>query len=74
MANQASITIRVSASRGASRVQYSTKGRYISFPVNGLTEDLARQAIQPTSSAVAFWTSVLNLVLTEIQNPNAPVS
>jgi len=55
-------------------VQYSTKGRYISFPVNGLTEDLARQAIQPTSSAVAFWTSVLNLVLTEIQNPNAPVS
>lgn len=67
VASKASITIRVTASRGASRVQYTTKGRYVSFPVNGLSEDLARQPIQPTASAEVFWASVLNLVLTELE-------
>jgi hypothetical protein len=66
MASQAKLTIRVGSQRGASSVQYSTAGRYISLSTNGLTDQLSRQPIQPTSSAKAFWLSVLAIVTADI--------
>lgn len=72
MASTAGINIRVTASRGASRIRYSTRGRYISLPTNGLSDDLARQPIQPTSSAAAFWESVVGIVLADIEANAAP--
>jgi hypothetical protein len=66
MANQAKMTITVTASRGASHVSFSTKGRYISLPVNGITADLPRQPVQPTASSLAFWQSVLAIVTAEL--------
>lgn len=62
MANRAGMSITVTASRGASRITFSTQGRYISLPVNGISEQLARQPIQPTTSPLAFWQSVLAVV------------
>ena len=66
MANDSKITIRVSSSRGASTVQFSTTGRYVSFPTTGYNFTLPGQPIQPTSSLKAFWTSVLAIVQAEI--------
>jgi hypothetical protein len=67
MASQAKLTIRVSSSRGASTISYSTTGKYISLTTAGLTKDLTRQPIQPTSSAAAFWEAVIPLVLAAIE-------
>jgi len=58
--------IRVGSSRGASSIDFSTKGKYISLPTNGISEDLPRQPIQPTSSAKAFWLSVLGVVTAQV--------
>lgn len=70
VANNSSITIRVYAARGGSHIQFTSKGRYISFPTNGYQRDLVQQPIQPTASLSAFWQSVLNEVLANIQaNP-----
>lgn len=66
MANQAKMTITVGANRGSSTIAFSTKGRYISLPVNGISADLLRQPIQPTASAVAFWQSVLAIVTAQL--------
>lgn len=66
MASQATISIRVTSSRGASRIEYATKGKYVSLPTNGLTDVLARQPIQPTSTVQAFWLSVLGIVVADI--------
>lgn len=66
MANQAKMTITVTAQRGASRINFSTKGRYISLPVNGISADLARQPVQPTANALAFWQSVIAIVTAEL--------
>jgi hypothetical protein len=62
MANQAQLIIRVRSSRGASTVQYSTKGRYVSLVTNTLTNQLVQQPIQPTSTPQAFWGSILDIV------------
>ena len=66
MANQAKMTIRVGASRGASNVSFSTAGKYISLPVNGFHQAMPRQPVQPTSSAKAFWQSILAIVTAEV--------
>lgn len=66
MANQAKMTIRVGSSRGASNVSFSTAGKYISLAVNGINESMPRQPVQPTSSAKAFWLSVLAVVTAEV--------
>lgn len=66
MAATSKIVISVDSSRGASTVTYSTKGRYVSFPTNGLAETLTGQPIQPTTSLEAFWLSVLAIVQTSI--------
>lgn len=60
------MSITVTSSRGASHVTFSTQGRYISLPVNGIRADLPRQPIQPTSSSLAFWQSVLAIVVAEL--------
>lgn len=66
MANQAKIVVTVTAQRGASTINFSTKGRYISLPTNGITANLPRQPIQSTASALAFWQSVLTIVQAEL--------
>lgn len=67
MAQKAEIKIRVTASRGASTIAYNTTGRYVSFQTAGLSNDLTRQPIQPTSSLEGFWQSVVALVLADIE-------
>lgn len=66
MATQAKIVIRVSSSRGASTVSYATKGRYVSFTTAGLTDQLLKQPILPTTSLAAFWLAVLAIVQADI--------
>lgn len=66
MANSAKLVITVTAARGGSTVRYSTKGRYISLPVNTLQNTLASQPIQPTSSVNNFWGSVMDAVEQDI--------
>jgi len=60
------MTVRVTSSRGASNIQFSTAGHYISLPTNGINVSLPRSPIQPTSSAVAFWQSVLAIVTAQL--------
>lgn len=58
----AKMTIRVSSTRGATTLQFSTTGRYVSFPTTGLTQDLTRQPILPTATLDGFWLQVLSNV------------
>lgn len=66
MASQAKLTVSVGANRGSSTVSISTSGRYINLPTNAINTRTPRQPLQPTSSAKAFWTSVLVLVQAQI--------
>jgi hypothetical protein len=66
MATKAEIVIRVRSARGSSTVSYTTKGRYVSFTTSGLTDELLKQPIQPTTSLSAFWLSVLAIVQADI--------
>lgn len=61
------MTVRVTSQRGSSGVSFSTAGRYISLPTNGISQDLARQPVQPTLSAKAFWQSVLVIVTAAVE-------
>lgn len=66
MANQAKMTITVTSQRGASSINFSTKGSYISLPVNGITASLPRQPVLPTANALAFWQAVMAIVTAEL--------
>jgi len=66
MASKAEITIRVYSARGSSRIQYTSKGRYVSLPTNGYQRQLLGEPIQPTSTLSAFWLSVLATVQADI--------
>jgi hypothetical protein len=66
MASNSKLTVRVSSARGSSTVQFSTTGRYVSLTTGGINETLLLQPIQPTSSAHAFWQSVLTLVQAQL--------
>lgn len=66
MASQSKMTIRVRSARGSSTIAYSTGGRYINLQTNAVNGDLPRQPIQPTTSAQAFWQSVLAIVTAQI--------
>lgn len=68
MATLAKLTVRVTSTRGASQVRYSTSGKYVSLDVNTLSAYLSGQPIQPTSSVAAFWTSVLAIVAAKIES------
>lgn len=62
MATTAKLTVRVTSSRAASRVQISTNGRYISTDMNGIEFDETGQPIFTTASQHAFWGAVLSVV------------
>lgn len=66
MAQQAKLTVRVGSARGSSTINFSTSGRYVNLQTNGIGESMPRQPIQPTSTAKAFWLSVLAIVQSEI--------
>lgn len=66
MASKAEMVIRVTSSRGSSTISYTSKGRYVSFTTSGLSEQLLKQPIQPTTSLATFWLSVLAIVQAEI--------
>lgn len=66
MAQTARLTVRVGANRGSSNIAISTSGRYVNLATNAINENLPRQPLQPTSSAKAFWTSVLTIVQAQI--------
>jgi len=71
MATQAKITVRVTSSRGASTVQFSSAGTYVSTPENGYSVSLTGQPILPTTDQKTFWTAVLALVQANIAaNPS----
>jgi hypothetical protein len=72
MASQAKITIRVTSSRGASTVSFSSNGRYVSFNTAGYQRQLLGQPIQPTTSLEAFWASVLGIVQADLTANPAP--
>ncbi|HEX8838223.1 MAG TPA: hypothetical protein VF748_14875 [Candidatus Acidoferrum sp.] len=66
VAQKAQITIRVYASRGGSRIQYTSSGRYISFQTAGYLKDLTQQPIQPTANLKTFWAAILSAVQADI--------
>jgi hypothetical protein len=66
MSQTARLTVRVGAARGSSNVAISTSGRYVNLPTNAINLTTPRQPVQPTSSAKAFWTSVLAIVQAQI--------
>lgn len=66
MASGSKLTIRVTAARGSSKITYSTNGRYVSFTTAGLTNELLKQPILPTSTLAGFWLAVLALVQADI--------
>jgi hypothetical protein len=73
MASRAVITIRVTSARGGSTVQYTTKGKYISFLTNGYQRLLRSQPIQSTASLEGFWVPILNTVVADITaHPTPP--
>lgn len=72
MATQAKITVRVTSSRGASTVQFTSVGNYVSTPVNGYQITLTGQPIQPTADDKTFWTSVLAIVQAYITDNPSP--
>lgn len=59
MATRARMRITVTSTRGASQVNISTQGRYVSLDVNKYGLYLPSEPIQPTASQQAFWLSVL---------------
>lgn len=66
MADQAKLTVRVTATRAGSVVQFSTVGRYKGLVTGGISQDMTMQPVQTTASAKAFWESVLALVQAKI--------
>lgn len=66
MASKSEIVIRVYPTRGGCTVQYTSKGRYISFQTAGYNRTLTLQPIQPTQSLKGFWLSVLALVQADV--------
>jgi hypothetical protein len=67
MAQTARFTIRVGANRGSSNITLSTSGRYINLATNAINESMPRQPVQPTSSAKAFWLSVLAIATAQVE-------
>ena len=66
MSNLAKMTVRVTSTRGASNVSFSSAGKYVSLATNGISVSLPRSPIQPTSTSGAFWRSVLAIVQAQV--------
>lgn len=72
MATISRITVTVTSSRGASTVNISTNGRYVSFPTRGYNRSLTGQPIQPTTSLGAYWLSALAIVMANLSADPTP--
>lgn len=59
--------IRITSTRGASKFQIVTKGRYVSFVTAGINLSLPQQPIQPTTDLKTFWLSALALVTAQVE-------
>lgn len=66
MATTAKMTVYVTSTRGASRVRIVMNGKYVSFPVNAPSFNLAAQPLMTTASQGAFWRQVLGIVTTNV--------
>ena len=66
MADLAKLTIRVTSNRGSSNVQFSTTGRYVRLVTAGINVDALGEPVQPTTTAKAFWLSVLTIVQAQL--------
>lgn len=66
MAAPSKFTIRVRSARTSSDISVSTTGTYNGLAVNTITFDLPLSPVQPTTSAKAFWLSVLAAVQAEL--------
>jgi len=62
MATTARMDVRVTSTRGASKVVISTYGKYVSTPVNTIEITAASQPLFSTSTTKAFWQAVLAVV------------
>lgn len=66
MASLAKMTVRVTGARGHSTVSFGTTGRYAGLTTGGVTEVLLSQPVQPTATALVFWSAVLQAVQAKI--------
>lgn len=66
MATTARMDVRVTSTRGASKVVISTYGKYVSTPVNTVEITAAGQPLITTATNKAFWQQVLGIVTTQV--------
>ena len=66
MSSLSKMTVRVRSTRGATTIQYSTTGKYVSFTTAGLTDTLLKQPILSTANLEEYWLAVLALVQADI--------
>jgi hypothetical protein len=73
VASRATLSIRVTSTRGASTVQYSTKGKYVSLITAGYNRLLRKQPLFTSTNANDFWLAVLGVVTADqTDNPSPP--
>lgn len=66
MSSRATLVIRVTSARGSTTIQYTSKGRYVSFTTAGYQRQLLGQPLQSTASLSAFWLGLLHAVEADI--------
>ena len=66
MSAESKLTIRVSSSRGASTIRYSTTGKYGRLLTNGLNDVMTELPLLTTTSSRDFWTAVLPFIVSSI--------
>lgn len=65
------MTVRVTSTRGASVVAFTSAGSYVSDAMNGYSVTLTGEPILPTTDQKTFWTAVLGIVQAQITaNPS----
>lgn len=66
MASRSRLVITVTSTRGASTVNISSKGKYVSLPTNTISQWLPGQPLFTTASEQAYWEAVLPIVTAAI--------
>lgn len=67
MASRSAFNITVTSNRGSSNISAVSKGRYVSFPTNGVNLNLPKQPIMPTTSLKDYWLSVLAIITAQVE-------
>jgi hypothetical protein len=67
MASRSAFNITVTSNRGSSNVTAVSKGRYVSFPTNGINLNMPKQPILTTVSLKAYWLQVLAIVTAQVE-------